>query len=192
MKRAKEIIPGRLYQGSHPAKWPEGKIDWIKENIDLVVLLAAREDPDQPALEAAGVTYWHFPVVDSHKTVDHRIPKEVVPVVVDWLHAGKRVLVCCLAGRSRSGATNALVLRQMYGLTGYVALERLRQRRPKAVKREGPEAFIRSLEVPVAWQVSSGFDVPLDAPPTKLAKRKKERTPREPAVDLPPAPGLEL
>ena len=108
MRRAREILPGKLYMGSHPAKWPEGRDEWLKEHVDLVVVLAAR-DPEIP--DDLGVTVWHTPVPDSHKAVASAIPEVVVPTVVEWINAGKTVLVCCLAGRSRSGACATLVVR---------------------------------------------------------------------------------
>lgn len=144
MRRAKEILPGVLFQGSHPAKWPAGRDEWLKENIDLVVVLAKRD----PEIYVEGVEVWHIPVVDSHKTVDSRIPDSVVPVVLNWIRSGKRVLVCCLAGRSRSGACNVLVVRELKNLTGSEALDFVREKRPKAVKREGPEAYLRALPAP--------------------------------------------
>lgn len=148
MRRAKEIIPGKLYMGSHPAKWPKGKLKWMQENVDLVVVLAARPDPELE--QNADFEYWHFPVPDSHKRVDPQIYETVVPTIVDWIRGGKTVLVCCLAGRSRSGATATLVVRELLGLSGSEALDYVRAegRRPGAVKRELPEAELRALPAP--------------------------------------------
>lgn len=158
MRRAKEILPkdhvegsGALYQAVTPDKWPGGKMEWLAENVDLVVVLCNRGDQELAALtddNEHGLTYWHLPVPDSHKTVDATIVETVVPAVVDWVQSGKSVLVCCLAGRSRSGATVALAVRDLYNVTGSEALDYARTRRPNSVKREGPEAFIRALEKP--------------------------------------------
>lgn len=149
MRRAREIIDGKLYMASHPAKWPEGKLDWMRENVDAVVVLAKREDPELDQLMADGaLTYWHCPVVDSHKDIAPEIPEQVVPWVVQAIRGGSRVLVCCLAGRSRSGITCGLVLRELEDLTGEEAIEKLRERRPGAIKREGPEAWLRALPRP--------------------------------------------
>lgn len=151
MRRANEILPGVLYQASHPKKWPEGKVAWMNENVDLVIVLAGQPDVELDELAAAeqlNFTYWHFPVVDSHKTVDERIGETVVPAIADWIRAGKRVLVCCLAGRSRSGAASTLAVRELYNVSGADALAYVRTKRKNAVKREGPTAYLNSLERP--------------------------------------------
>lgn len=158
MRRAKEILPkghvegsGALYQAVTPDKWPDGKMEWLAENVDLIVVLCNRGDAELAALtddNEHGLTYWHLPVPDSHKTVDGTIVEHVVPTLVNWILSGKSVLVCCLAGRSRSGATAALTVRELYNVTGSEALDYARTRRPNSVKREGPEAFIRALEKP--------------------------------------------
>jgi hypothetical protein len=144
--RAKTIIDGLLYMGSTPAKWSprEERDRWLSENVDHLVVLCNRE----PEVDLPDVEVLHMPLVDSHKTVDPRIPQVVVPNVVGWLTQGEPTLVTCLAGRSRSGITCGLALRELYDLTGEEALEKLRAGRPRAIKREGPEAWFKALPRP--------------------------------------------
>lgn len=158
MRRAREIIPGKLYMGSHPAKWPEGRDDWLAENVGAVVTLAKRD----PGIDIPTVTSWHYPVKDGN-SIDPRIPEQVVPWITQCVRGGVPVLVCCLAGRSRSGATAALVVRELTGMSGSEALDYVRERRPNAVKRDGPEAELRALpalEVANPEQLMAQYAVP--------------------------------
>lgn len=144
--RAKEIIPGLLYMGSTPSKWKprEKRDEWLREHVKHVVALC-RRDPD---VDIEGINVVHAPLVDSHVGVDERIPEHIVPWVLDRVRAGEPVLVSCLAGRSRSGITCGLVLREYYRVTGEEALRILRERRPNAIKREKPADWLRSLGAP--------------------------------------------
>lgn len=148
--RAHEVIHDRLWMSASPAKWRPGKFKQFVQAYDIKHVVALCNRP--PYAEGDdwddGVDVWHLPLVDSHKTVDPQIPQVVVPKVVGWLRAGERTLVSCLAGRSRSGITCGLAIRELFDLTGEQALEQLRAGRPRAIKREGPEAWLRSLPAP--------------------------------------------
>lgn len=134
----------------HPYKWrPRNKkLEWLRANVDHVVVLARATDSDLESGLPEMPEYHHWEMVDSHVDVDDRIPSMVVPQVAGWLRDGERVLVSCLMGRSRSGMTAALVVREYYGMTGEQALDYVRERRPNAIKRERPEAWIRGLGRP--------------------------------------------
>lgn len=166
--RAREIIaPGLLYMGSTPAKWrPADERDsWIRENVrHLFVLCNRPPDLGDEAYADGDTEVYHMPVVDSHKTVAPAIPQVVVPMVVEKLKKKEPVLVTCLAGRSRSGMACALALRELYDLTGEEALERLRQGRPRAIKREGPERWLRALPRPSADRRPAPEFGPPDSP----------------------------
>jgi len=149
MARPKEIVDGVLWMSSSPGKWePREKRDaWLRDNgIEHVVALCNR-DPETQGVVPDTV---HAPVVDSHKTVAGAIPRSIAPTVAQWVRDGEPTLVSCLAGRSRSGITCGLVLRELYDLSGEEALELLRDRRPRAIKREGPEAWFSALPRPSA------------------------------------------
>lgn len=150
MSRAHEVVHDRLWMSATPAKWRPGTFDAFlhDQHIEHVVALCNRP-PTSEGWEGTGfTTIHHMPVKDSHKTVAPEIPQVVVPKVVSWVRAGERTLVSCLVGRSRSGITCGLVIRELFGLTGEQALEQLRAGRPNAIKREGPEAWLRSLPSP--------------------------------------------
>lgn len=151
MSRAHEVIHDRLWMSASPAKWRPGKFDEFLDAHDIkhVVALCKR-----PPVEVdgrglyRGVDVMHVVCVDSHKTVDPKIPQYVVPHVVQWVRDGERTLVSCLAGRSRSGIACGLAIRELFGLNGSQTLEQLRAGRPNAIKREGPEAWLRALPAP--------------------------------------------
>lgn len=150
MSRAHRVVDdprvAALYMSSTPAKWKPGTFEEFVKEADILHVVALCNRPPGGSEILADV--WHLPVVDSHKTVDPRIPDEVVPKVVDWLRRGEPTLVSCLAGRSRSGIACGLVIRQLFDLNGEEALDELRDRRPRAIKREGPEAWLKSLPRP--------------------------------------------
>lgn len=151
MARPKEIIDGLLYMSSSPGKWrPVDKRDeWLEEHgIKHVVALCNRSPEVLDVSHGGSIDVMHLPVVDSHKTVDPRIPQYVLPHVLQWVRDGEPTLVSCLAGRSRSGITCGLVLRGLYDLSGAEALEKLRERRPNAIKREGPARWLSALPRP--------------------------------------------
>lgn len=149
VRRVKEILPGQLYVSSVPSKWKdrEAKVLWLQQNVKHVVVLCNRSDEDLDA-GIPGVGYLHYVVHDGHKALDQRLIDYVVPQVVAWVNAGEPTLVCCLAGRSRSGATVTLVVREVLNLSGAEALTYVRERRPNAVKRQGPMDQIVALPKP--------------------------------------------
>lgn len=150
MSRAKEILPKMLYMAANPAKWAgrEEKLRWIRSNVKHVVVLANLDDPDLREMHAAGeIDYLHLPVKDGHRSLDSRL-YDVAKTIAAWLKSEEPTLVCCLVGRSRSGAACALTVREMYNVTGSDALDYVRSKRPGAVKRYGPEQELRSLSRP--------------------------------------------
>jgi protein-tyrosine phosphatase len=57
-------------------------------------------------------------------------------------------LVHCHQGKSRSGLFNALVTRQILGISGAEAVDLVRRKRPGALGNEVFTAYLRSLPAP--------------------------------------------
>lgn len=149
MRIPKTIVPGLLYMSRHPAKWAgAGKLAWLRENVRHVLVLARMDDPELRELEEdGGPQYWHVATSDGAKRLDSRL-YSLAKDVARRMRAGEPVLVACLVGRNRSGATCTLAVREFYNVTGSAALDYVRSRRPGAVKRRGPEDELRSLSKP--------------------------------------------
>lgn len=153
--RAKTIVPGLLHMSSHPAKWKrDEKLAWIGRNVNHVFVLARLDDPELRSLTA--VTYHHVQLVDGHKALDQKA-YAVAAEVANLMRAGEPCLVACLVGRSRSGAVCTLAVRDYFNVTGTKALDQVRFCRPGAVKREGPEAELRSLPKPKPGKASKAL-----------------------------------
>ena len=151
IRRPKEIIGGLLWMASTPAKWKanteEEKSAWYAENnIKHVVVLCNLMD-EHLTSGRAGIDYWHAPLVDGMR-LDLRIEGLIVPQVLMWMHDSEPTMVCCLVGRSRSGAAITMIVREYLGISGSDALDYVRIQRPNAVKRAGPEAQLRALAAP--------------------------------------------
>jgi hypothetical protein len=159
VSRAHEVIHDALWMSATPAKWRPGAFEDFVYDHDIKHVVALCNRPPTDASFGlhldAPIDVRHCPVVDSHKTVAPEIPQVIVPWVVDWVRKRERTLVSCLAGRSRSGMTCALVIREVFDLSGEQALEQLRAGRPRAIKREGPEAWLKALPAP-----SEGGELP--------------------------------
>ena len=157
MSRAHEVIHDRLWMSATPAKWKPGTFEAFIDEHRIRHVVALCNTAPVPWSSYNDCAIWHYPVKDSHKTVDPRIVQEVVPRVKHWVQHDERTLVSCLVGRSRSGITCGLVIRDFFDLDGEQALEQLRAGRPNAIKREGPEAWFKALPAP-----SEGGSLPVE------------------------------
>lgn len=123
-----------LFQGGYP---PPG--DGLKNNgIDVLVLCAAGL---QDASLFPGLEVICAPGDDDPRP--HRLSR----FIDGWIAAahtaaarvkeGKNVLVTCAAGQNRSGLVNALIMREVTGLSGPEIVAHIQRSRPLALNNAG-------------------------------------------------------
>lgn len=103
-------ITEKLWMGGHPPAGP-GLAKW---GFDALIL-AAREF-QLSAEHFPDVIVLHAPMHDDHKGIPHGeavIALHAAKQVVQWIKAGKKVLVTCWQGRNRSGIITALALLEL-------------------------------------------------------------------------------
>jgi len=123
-------ITDKLLQGS----WPQD-MSQAYQHADVIVF-CAQERPPPDHVVPPGKRLFYIPYDDTHDL-------RVVPIVdlqklakrlAEEIHAGKRVLVTCAMGLNRSGLLTALTLGRAYGMSGEQAVQRVRDRRPGALR----------------------------------------------------------
>ncbi len=136
------IIDGRLWQGGSPVDYA-----WARAaGIDVVVDVS---DPGPPPAEddLGGISYRKCPLVDGDEMPEAAQLDELVEHVVGEVRAGRRVLVHCTYGRNRSGLLVALVVRQLFGISGTDAATIVRERRRRALNNKTFSAHLDGLAV---------------------------------------------
>jgi hypothetical protein len=128
----------------------EEKISVLSQyNISIVMGMSGKEDTD--LVKIPGLMYVYCPIADGklHKepisTMFHLAYKAAEAIY----YQKATVLSYCYDGRNRSGLMNALILRDLYGLSGKDAMEMVREHRPRAINNLHFEEFLSGLEAPV-------------------------------------------
>lgn len=140
---AGEVAPG-LWQGSRP---PEGS---VLANLGINVLVLCAMEVQPPAERFPGVEVLHAPNDDDFERPPTRqelgIALATARQVVQALQAQKTVLVTCFAGLNRSGLVSALTLHFLEGISGEVAIKRVRAARGfRALGNPGFKKALRTL-----------------------------------------------
>lgn len=94
--------------------------------------------------DTAATKLYEYEMYDSEEYPDLDTLDIVVPLAVEALNNGGKVLIHCQAGINRSNLTAALVLRAWKGLTSAEAIAMLREKRSPAVLAN--KTFLRYLE----------------------------------------------
>ena len=136
------ILPGMLYQrGKFIGLQRADKLETLRRcGIDVVVNLIKDVDID---IISSLYKYIHVPVSDNRNAIARLVALSVE--VTDLIFDGHVVLTHCNAGRNRSGFLNALVVREILGVSGDVAMEIVRRGRPNALDPSETNGFIEYL-----------------------------------------------
>lgn len=139
-----EIIPGQLYQ--------RGKLHGLKDDVKEAGLkhygitqsvALAPTYPDQWMMD--NVPYEHHPIPDGlFKEVEY--VTSMARDLAFYIDRGGVVLTMCNAGRNRSGLLSALIICELTGLSGSVAMDIVRKERPNALANPHFERFLESIE----------------------------------------------
>lgn len=142
------VIPGRLYQRGHTRRvsyWPDVQETLETLQIGAVVCLAGKPDVvvSHWLRRRAGL-YLYAPIPDG-KVQPARMD-ELVRALLPTLQAERAVLVHCHAGRNRASLLSALLLRELLGISGIEAVDRIRAIRPNALANPHFVAYLESKE----------------------------------------------
>lgn len=142
--KIREIIPGKLYtRGRFDRHSKETKLKSLREQgIGIVVNLIKRFDEDLAGPD--GLEYYSLPIADGEDW-DQAMVLALSYRMAERIREGQRILVHCNAGRNRSGLVCALIVRELWGISGSEALEYVRKKRPRAVDNPHFEEYLRSL-----------------------------------------------
>jgi len=143
----REIIPHKLYtRGRFDRHSKEAKLRSLREQrIDIGVNLIKNFDEDIAGPD--GLEYYSLPIADG-KDWDQAMVMALSYRLAERIRQGERILVHCNAGRNRSGLVCALIVRELWGISGSEALEYVRMKRPRAVDNPHFEEYLRSLSWP--------------------------------------------
>ena len=137
-----EIIPGTLFQCAEFSKIPlKQTLDVLKGyGIDIIVNMY--KNPDTELIPYL-YSYVYYPIPDG-KVVDPKI-EDVAKYLVKKISQGHIVCTHCHAGRNRSGFMNALVVKHFLEIDGDMAMQIVRDARPRAIDNVHFENYLRSL-----------------------------------------------
>jgi hypothetical protein len=133
--------------------------DWTaasSRGIDVVIDLEGGLDACIPTT-CDECLYIYFPITDDNEQMPpltklHAIARLAASLIAD----GHRVLSHCGMGYNRSALMAGMILVEL-GMTGALAVERLRERRPGALYNDGFATFVASLE-PSRRAPAAGLD----------------------------------
>ena len=136
------IIPGKLYQRgrTNHLSMADKRATLRAARICLTINVAPRTDEDLAHL--LGNRYIHWPFADNHVPAVDALALYTTRIVTQLRREGA-ALVTCNAGRNRSSLLTALVVMEMWGLSGTEAVAHVRRCRPNALANE---QFVRFLE----------------------------------------------
>ena len=100
----------------------------IRHRITAVVNLTRTKDE----AVAHRFVYIHIPIPDS-KHVDFDVVERGIQRALNVVRTGGAILVHCNAGRNRSSLFNAIMLMELYGMTGEQAIAWMRAYRANAL-----------------------------------------------------------
>jgi len=117
-----------------------------KLGITYVVNLVRHEDWD--LYQSAEIMYEHIPISDGRLAtpVADKLTVLARRLAIHIKHGGG-VLVFCNAGRNRSGLLAALILHELYPISGNTALGWVRRARPRAVANEHFARYLNSVGI---------------------------------------------
>ena len=141
--KAIEVLDGLWIRGRlNSALTTQQAVAELKE-LGITSVLSVHPQGDTMLLGQNEIDYKHVPLSDGKKIPD------VIEELADWVY--ERVpstLVMCRAGRNRSGLIVALTIMRIKKVSGPVALDVLRNKRPRAIANPAFEKYLLGLEAP--------------------------------------------
>ncbi len=128
------------------AEWGASVVVSLIEDSEFDLL----QVPDLgPAVERAGMTWYHLPIRDTMAPGDafERLWGEKGEEIKDSLSAGGKVLLHCRGGLGRAGTVAARILVE-FGYTPDVAIKAVRRARPGAIENSVQERYVYSRSSP--------------------------------------------
>lgn len=92
--------------------------------------------------------YWHCPFPDGKYPPWSRLEQLATEVAAALRKPGACAVVMCHAGRNRSGAVNALIVRELMAVPGWQAIAIVRDARPGAIANQTFESYLQGLPSP--------------------------------------------
>jgi protein-tyrosine phosphatase len=125
---------------------------WVRRAGITMVLDVSNPEiyPDPKDFE--GLVYLKMPLDDGDHLPDLAVLDGVVQSVAGAWKGGRKILVHCRMGLNRSGLVDALVLRQVFNLTGAEAMKIVQARREGSLSNPVFAAHLRSLPRPRAGE----------------------------------------
>lgn len=137
-------LDDRLVLTAFPQERHFAKHGWPTEKVGMVSLCS--RCPDEPVLQRLE-WHAHIPIPDG-KIRNMPDVLRARDVALSMVRNGYFTLVHCVAGRNRSGLIGALVVRELFSMSGSEAMEYVRVKRPGAIDNIWFEDFLRSLDRP--------------------------------------------
>jgi len=138
-----EIVHGRLWQGGAPVDFA-----WVRRSGITVVLDVSNPEIYPDPKDIGGLDYIKMPLEDADHLPDLAILDGVVQAMANAYRGGRKILVHCRMGLNRSGLVDALLLRQLFNLTGAEAMKTIQSRREGSLSNAVFAAHLRSLPRP--------------------------------------------
>ena len=146
MTRAKllEISPGELYQrGQFIGMKLDDKLALLdRYGVDVVVNFWHKYDEE---LAPHVWLYLHYYFHDSEREMDGEWLLYKAEQLANFIDDGHVVLVHCYGGNNRSGIMSALVMRELYEMTGKDALDHVRGVKSRALHNKLYAEFLTNL-----------------------------------------------
>lgn len=139
------IYPDILFQRGNMLNYAEDlKFDMLtKHNIQCVVGMAC--DEDEGFRNLLGSNYLWYPIPDNKIKNAEALMFIAKQACTIHKRTGGAILTYCRAGRNRSGLMSALVLNQLFGYDGEMAIDTVRRGRPNALANEHFVTYLKTL-----------------------------------------------
>jgi protein-tyrosine phosphatase len=144
MARIVTVLPGQLYVSANTLRATPGQHRAIVSEYGISHAVSVWNRTLDVNWSLYGVHVSWFPMPDG-KAIDVARVTAAVARCLQEIALGGRVLIQCHAGRNRSMFVAALVVRELHGCPGAVALAHVRAVKPSAVANPAFEAYLRSL-----------------------------------------------
>lgn len=131
-----EVLPGLLQSGE-----PEGN-DWdLIWNVASTVVGVGGDNPPRDIPRGRMYIRWFFEDHEIYPDRSHELARFIAGLVDN----GETVLVHCAAGMNRSGFINALVVRELLGCSGEIAMVTVQSSRPGALQTTSYVKYLADL-----------------------------------------------
>ena len=151
-----EILPGKLYGSSSPARGASQE-DFVKEilSLKIVTIVSLQEAPPDAKLAGRlkkhGINYVHLPVGDFAPPSENDVDS-VRRCYRNAVKSKRSLLIHCTSGLGRTGTAAAAVLVAEEGMLARDAIDLVRRIRPGAIETPEQERFVLGYAGRIAQQ----------------------------------------